>query len=126
MSGSFHSCPVFGGRVGFNACLRGLSLDPEDAELWFRKGMVHRHRGECAEAERSWRRILDLKRPEQFCSFDMGIYGHRTKRNLAQLAAERGDFAEAARLWSDVLAECPGDPQALAMLGRPRPRQGGR
>ena len=56
------------------------------------------HRREPAEAERSWRRILDLKRPDQFCSFDQGIYGHLTRRNLAALAAERGDCAEAERL----------------------------
>ena len=67
-----------------------------------------------------WRRILELKRPEQYCSFDDGIYGHITRRNLAALAAERGDFAEARRLWDAVLAECPGDRQALAGLGRGR------
>ena len=32
---------------------------------------------------------------EQYCSFDNGIYGHITGRNLAGLAAERGDLAEA-------------------------------
>ena len=59
-----------------------------------------------------------LKRPDQFCSFDQGIYGHITRRNLAALAAERGDHAEAERLWTDVLAECPGDREALAKLER--------
>ena len=41
-----------------------------------------------------------------------------TRRNLATLAAERGDFAEPRRLWEDVLRECPGDREALARLGR--------
>ena len=50
----------------------------------------------------------------------MGIYGHLTRRNLAVLAAERGDHAEAVRLWRAVLAECPGDREALAMLERLR------
>jgi glycosyltransferase involved in cell wall biosynthesis len=99
-------------------CGEGLSLDAEDAELWFRKAVVHRHRGESAEAEACWRRILGLKRPDRFASVDMGIYGHLTRRNLAVLAAERGDAAEAARLWSEVLAECPGDREARAMLDR--------
>ena len=35
-----------------------------------------------------------------------------TRRNLAALANERGDQAEAERLWHDVLAECPGDREA--------------
>jgi hypothetical protein len=88
--------------------------------LWFRKAVVHRQRGERAEAERCWRLILNLKRPDQFCSFDQGIYGHVTRRNLAALAAERGDHAEERRLWQDVLAECPGDREALARLARVR------
>jgi glycosyltransferase involved in cell wall biosynthesis len=93
----------------------------KDAELWFRKGVVHRHRGEPAEAEKAWRKILGLKRPDQFCSVDQGIYGHLTRRNLAVLAAERGDHAEVERLWHEVLAECPGDREALAKLnGTPR------
>ena len=81
--------------------------------------MIHRQRGESAEAEQSWRRILGLRRPEQFASLDMGIYGHLTRRNLAVLAAERGDHAEASRHWRAVLAECPGDREALAKLGLP-------
>jgi len=51
-------------------------------------------------AEACWRRILTLKRPDQFCSVDHGIYGHLTLRNLAVLAEERGDRVEAQRLWS--------------------------
>jgi len=80
--------------------------------------VVHRHRGESAQAEACWRRVLSLHRPEQYCSLDEGIYGHITRRNLAVLAAERGDRAAAARLWRDVLAECPGDREALTHLER--------
>ena len=80
--------------LALRACAEGLSFDAEDAELWFRKGVVHRQRGESAEAESCWRRILGLSRPERFASLDMGIYGHLTRRNLAALARERGDVAE--------------------------------
>ncbi len=104
--------------AALRACAEGLSLHPEDAELWFRCAVVHRHRGESAQAEACWRRILSLHRPEQYCSLDEGIYGHITRRNLAVLAAERGDRAAAARLWRDVLAECPGDREALTHLER--------
>jgi hypothetical protein len=97
-------------------CAEGLSFDAEDAELWFRKAVVHRQRGESADAESCWRRILGLKRPDQFASVDMGIYGHLTRRNLAVLAAERGDDAEVVRLWSEILTECPGDREARAIL----------
>jgi hypothetical protein len=77
---------------------------------------VHRHRGESSEAEGCWRRILGLKRPNEICSLDQGIYGHLTRRNLAMLAAERGDCAAADQLGREVLAECPGDREALAKL----------
>jgi len=103
-------------RQALQTCAQGLTLDAEDAELWFRKGVVHRHRGESTEAERCWTRILGLKRPEQFCNLDQGIYGHLTRRNLALLVAERGDHAWAEKLWAEVLVECPGDREAIAKL----------
>jgi len=105
-------------HLALRACAQGLALDTQDAELWFRKAVVHRQRGESAQAEDCWRRILTLSRPDQFSSFDQGIYGHLTRRNLAVLAAERGDHAEAVKLWTEVLAECPGDRDALKMLQR--------
>ena len=63
-------------QAALQTCAEGLKLDPGDAELWFRKAVVHRHRGESAEAEQCWRRILHCKRPDQFCSLDQGIFGH--------------------------------------------------
>ena len=51
--------------------------------------MLHLKAGQPAEAEACWRRILTLKRPDQFCRADQGIYGHLTLRNLAVLAEGR-------------------------------------
>jgi tetratricopeptide (TPR) repeat protein len=99
------------------SCTEGLSLDREDAELWFRKAVVHRSRGDSAEAENCWRRILTLSRPRKFASLDQGIYGHLTRRNLAALAQERGDVEEAKLQWRGVLVECPGDREAMNRLG---------
>jgi hypothetical protein len=67
-------------------CAECLSFDPSAVELLFRN------------AETTWRRILTFKRPEQSCSVDQGIYGRLTLHNLAALAAERSDHAEARRL----------------------------
>jgi hypothetical protein len=67
-----------------------------------------------AEAEACWRRILTLKRPDQFCSVDQGICGHLTLRNLAVLAEERRDSGEARRLWRTVLDACPSDAEAMS------------
>jgi glycosyltransferase involved in cell wall biosynthesis len=100
--------------AALEACAAGLAADPDDAELLFRMAVVHRLAGDAARAEACWRRVLGLRRPERFASVDAGIYGHLTRRNLAALAEERGDRAAAARLWAEVLAECPGDAAALA------------
>ncbi|HMF36156.1 MAG TPA: hypothetical protein VKF17_05930 [Isosphaeraceae bacterium] len=54
------------------------------------------------------------ERTDQFWSVAQGIYGHLTLRNLAVLAEERGDRAEARRLWRVVLDACPGDAEAMA------------
>ena len=103
-------------QAALQVCTEGLNLDPGDAELWFRKAVVHRHLGESGEAAQCWRRILRCKWPDQFCSVDQGIYGHLTRRNMASLAAERGDHAETEKLWREVLAACPGDWEALDHL----------
>lgn len=73
------------------ACAEGLSIDPEDAELLFREAVVRRNAGDRDGAERCWRKVLSLKRPERFSSVDQAIFGHLTRRNLASLAEERGD-----------------------------------
>ena len=96
----------------------GLWLDPNDAELYFRKAVLHRRLGQPGEAETCWRRILTLKRPDQFCSFDQGLSGHLTLRNLAALAGERGDKAQGLRLWKLVLDARPGDEEATMRLRR--------
>lgn len=100
------------------ACEAGRRVAPDDAELWFREGVVRRQSGDPAGAEACWRRVLTLRRPDKFSSVDSGIYGHLTRRNLASLARERGDLAESAKQWRAVLEECPGDREATSALER--------
>ena len=102
-----------------SACDAGLKAAPDDAELLFRKGVLHRLRRESDQAKTCWQRVLMLRRPEQFASLDEGIYGHVTHRNLAVLAEERGDHAAAAVHWAAVLSERPNDPDARQALERP-------
>jgi len=97
-------------------CDRGLAVVPDEAELWFRLGVVHRHAGAADQAETCWRRVLELRPSARFRSVDAGIYGPLTRRNLAMLAAERGDPAEARRQWAAVANACPQDPEAAAAL----------
>jgi GT2 family glycosyltransferase len=104
--------------AALDSCDAGLRAAPDDAELLFRAAVLHRHAGDDARAEACWRRVLTLRPPERFSSVDAGIYGHLTRRNLATLAAARGDRPGASRLWREVLAECPGDREAAEALLR--------
>jgi GT2 family glycosyltransferase len=105
-------------ELALAACGAGLQHDPDDAELLFRRAVIHRNTGNRTEAEACWRRILSLRRPERFSSVDQGIYGHLTRRNLAALSEEAGDRDGARRYWSEVQVECPGDAEARASLRR--------
>jgi tetratricopeptide (TPR) repeat protein len=107
---SYQMLGDYNGALG--VCAEGLRVDPDDAELLFRKALAHRLRGKPGDAEACWRKIFGLKRLQQFSSVDQGIYGHLTERNLAALAAERGDQRESLTLWPGVLAECPSDQEA--------------
>ncbi len=60
---------------------------------------------------------MTLERTDQFCSVDPGIYRHLTLRNLTALAEERGDRAEARRLWRMIVCACSGDPEAMSRVG---------
>ena len=51
-------------QAAIQTCIDGLKLDPQDAELWFRKGVVQRHRGESAEAEKRVAANPGTKTPE--------------------------------------------------------------
>ena len=101
------------------ACSEGLESTPTTPSCSSARPSLHRSAGQPAEAEAGWRRVLTLKRPEQFCSVDQGIYGHLTLRNLALLAVERGDHGESANLWRRVLDECPQDREARERLQSP-------
>jgi hypothetical protein len=97
-------------------CAEGLSFVPDDAELHFRKAVLHRTSSQPVEAQHCRTRILTLRPPEQFCSVDQGIYGHLTRRNLAVLAQERGDVAEAA----SFIPTSSSSPIRQTAAGRPR------
>ncbi|HZZ78870.1 MAG TPA: glycosyltransferase [Gemmataceae bacterium] len=102
-------------------CNEGLQYFPDDGELWFRKAVALRYLLRTTEAEICWRRVLKLGRPQSFYNVDPGVYGHLTRHNLALIAEERGDNAEARIHWLAILAECPRHTEALLRLNPVEP-----
>ncbi len=104
------------------ALVAGRSLAPDDAGLLYSEGLLRRDRGDLEGAESCWRRVLTHSRRDTFSIVSPGVHGHLTRRKLADLAGRRGDVVGATRLWDEVLAECPGDPEAIRARDRlPRP-----
>ncbi len=86
-------------RPRCGVCAEGLSLDPDDAELWHPQGGRASQSGRVVRGGAELAADLDPAASRSVLQHRQGIYGHLTRRNLAALAAERGDHAEARELW---------------------------
>jgi glycosyltransferase involved in cell wall biosynthesis len=94
----------------------GLTHFPDSGELLFRKAIALRYLHRPSEAEACFNRILGLGRPNTLYSVEPGIFGYKTRGNLAIIAQERGDYPIARAHWQEVLGERPGYPEALRRL----------
>jgi glycosyltransferase involved in cell wall biosynthesis len=93
-------------------CVAGHMVAPDDAGILFSMALLRQERGDLAGAEACWRKILVSGQTRKFSITSPGIGSHLTRRKLAALVERRGDIPEALRLWTEVLDECPGDPEA--------------
>jgi GT2 family glycosyltransferase/tetratricopeptide (TPR) repeat protein len=89
------------------ACREGLKHFPEDIELLFVQGVLHRERGELAPAAVSLERALTVIPPTQFGSIDAGLRGYKGRHNLATVYHQQGRAAEAEAQWRSAVAERP-------------------
>jgi O-antigen biosynthesis protein len=88
-------------------CRRGRELFPLDAELRFREGVLLHDLGRLAEARQAYLGVLETREERHLTSIDRGITGFKARQNLAVLAADVGDLAEAERQWREVVREAP-------------------
>jgi len=95
-------------------CQEALGQQPDDAEILSFQGSILYKMKDYDGAAASWRRILGLQRPQRFLKLTTGFYSHETRRNLAALAVERGNYREAFQLYTEIIAECPRDKTAVA------------
>jgi GT2 family glycosyltransferase/Flp pilus assembly protein TadD len=86
-------------------CKAGRQLYPEDVELLFQEGLVHRERGDLVRAEACLLQLLETKEAAHFASVDTGLRGYKAHHNLAVLYHEQGRLAEAEAQWRAAVAE---------------------
>ena len=105
-------------ETALETCRRGRALFPRDAELLFREGVVLQELRRFDEARRAYIEVLGSSEERHFASVDLGLTGFKAHHNLAVMAAERGDLAEAEREWREVVAAAPGYRLGCAGLAR--------
>jgi GT2 family glycosyltransferase/Flp pilus assembly protein TadD len=99
------------------ACSEGLRIYPDDAELLFLDGLIHRDRGDFRAAACSWERLLAAKAAAHFASVDAELRGSKGKNNLAVVYRQLGRTADAELLWQQIANEQPDFAPAWLGLG---------
>jgi GT2 family glycosyltransferase/tetratricopeptide (TPR) repeat protein/2-polyprenyl-3-methyl-5-hydroxy-6-metoxy-1,4-benzoquinol methylase len=108
----------------WQACLKGLGLFPDDAELRFREGNLLHDSGRLEEAAAAYRRVLETREERHFSSVVQGLAGFLTRHHLALVHRDRGDLAAAEADWRRVVAEMPRYRPGWQGLGEVLLRQG--
>jgi GT2 family glycosyltransferase/tetratricopeptide (TPR) repeat protein len=103
--------------AALDACRQGLGLFPLDTELQFRQGVILQDLGRLDEARQAYVGALSSREKWHITSADPGLSGFKTRHNLAMLAEEMGDLAEAERQWREVVREVPRYRQGWRGLG---------
>jgi GT2 family glycosyltransferase/tetratricopeptide (TPR) repeat protein len=88
-------------------CQEGLKHYPDDIELLFVQGVLHKERGELEPATVSLERALTVQPPKQFGSIDAGVRGYKARHNLGVIYHQQHRTAEAEPHWRKAVAERP-------------------
>jgi GT2 family glycosyltransferase/tetratricopeptide (TPR) repeat protein/2-polyprenyl-3-methyl-5-hydroxy-6-metoxy-1,4-benzoquinol methylase len=86
---------------------RGREMFPCDVELRFREGVLLHELGRLHEARRAYLDALTMREERHFTSVVPSLSGFSARQNLAVVAADLGDLAEAERRWREVIREVP-------------------
>ena len=89
------------------AIQRGRALFPRDTELRFREGVLLHELGRLDEARNAYLGALNGGDERHFSSVDRALRGFKAHQNLAVLANDVGDLAEAERQRREVVREVP-------------------
>ncbi len=106
------------------ACQEGRRHYPNDAELLFLEGLLHREQGDAAAAEAAWLQVFARRDAEHFASVDSALAGPKTRHNLAVLYLDQNRYADAEAQWRAALAADPIYVPARVGLGEVFLKQG--
>jgi tetratricopeptide (TPR) repeat protein len=95
-------------REALAVCRAGQARCPDDAELLFLEGTLLRELNEPAAAEACLRRLREAKPGTYFASLDLGLFGFKTRHQLALLFQSQGRLDEAEAEWRAAVTEVPG------------------
>ena len=88
-------------------CRAGQQLFSEDAELWFRRGILEHRLGRLPEAVKAYRHALANRGERHFSSIDRGIVGFKARHNLALVFEDADSWLEAEEQWRLIVSEVP-------------------
>ena len=81
---------------------------PHDPELRFREAVLLQDLGRHDEAKRAYIDVMNHHGEERhFSSVDRALTGYKTRQNMAVLALDTGDLAEAEQHWREVIRAVP-------------------
>jgi GT2 family glycosyltransferase/tetratricopeptide (TPR) repeat protein/2-polyprenyl-3-methyl-5-hydroxy-6-metoxy-1,4-benzoquinol methylase len=110
--------------AALEACRQGRAMFPRDVELRFREGVLLHELGRLEEARRAYRDVLESREERHFSSVDRSLSGFKARQNLAVVANDLGELAEAEEQWRRVVAEVPGYRPGWRGLGETLIRRG--
>ena len=106
-------------------CRRGPGLFPRDTELRFREECCCTSWAGFDEARQAYLDVLNDGGDERhFSSVDRALTGFKARQNLAVVASDMGDLAEAERQWREVVREVPRYRQGWRGIGETMLRAG--
>ncbi len=105
-------------------CRKGRSLFPDDAELRFREGVLLHELGRMDEARTAYLDVLRNSEGRHLTSVDRALTGFKAHQNLAVIASDVGNLADAEHEWHEVVRAAPRYRPGWRGLGEVLVRQG--
>jgi glycosyltransferase involved in cell wall biosynthesis len=96
-----------GADAALSRCTEARRRFPEDAELLYSHAILLLETRRSAEAETMFRHVLTRKPSSGLSGLDPGMFGYKSRHNLAEALRDQGKHDASIAEWKLVLAEVP-------------------